>query len=401
MPGIKFRLLLLLAFLPATLVPVAGAAAATDVEVVTSIPVETAISRAGTRDAAVVWQEMIGGARRSLDLAEFYLSSEAGQALEPVIDAVLAAGRRGVRVRILCDAGMAKTYPETLARFQGKPNIEPRFFDWRELTGGVLHAKYFVVDCREAYVGSQNFDWRALSHIHETGLRIRDTRLARELARIFQADWRHSGGDGAAYLPSAGAAPICFAPDALLVASPAEFNPPGVGSALEALLALLDKAQQRITVQLLSYSVEAPQKGGQGRFLIIDQALRRAAARGVNVRLLVSDWNLRRSQIEGLRELARVANIEVRFAVIPEAASGFIPYARVIHSKVLRVDDDVCWVGTSNWGHDYFFRSRNVEVVLRRPGVAKVLDALFLSLWAGPYAHKLEADKEYQAPGIN
>jgi hypothetical protein len=31
-------------------------------------------------------------------------------------------------------------------------------------TQGVLHAKYFVVDGREAYLGSQNFDWRALAH---------------------------------------------------------------------------------------------------------------------------------------------------------------------------------------------------------------------------------------------
>jgi hypothetical protein len=67
----------------------------------------------------------------------------------------------------------------------------------------------------------------------------------------------------------------------------------------------------------------------------------------------------------------------------------------------MRVDDDVCWLGTSNWGHDYFFRSRNVEIVLRRPDIARVLDRLFLSLWDGQYAHKLDPDKEYQAPRIN
>ncbi len=392
--GVCALLLLLAAAIP---VP----AGTVDFEVVTSIPVETAISRAGTRDAAAVWLEMITAARRSLDIAEFYLSTEPGSALEPVIAGILAAGRRGVRVRILSDAGMAGTYPETLARLEGKPGIETRRFDWRKLNGGILHAKYFVVDGRQACVGSQNFDWRALSHIHETGLRIRDSRFARALTGIFEADWRHSGGDAAAYGGLASAPPFRFAAEARLVASPAEFNPPGVGNALEELIGLLDNARRRISVQLLSYSVTAPGGGDGGRFILIDQALRRAAGRGVSVRLLVSDWNLRPPALAGLRDLARVPNIEVRFAVIPPAARGFIPYARVIHSKVMRVDDDICWVGTSNWGHDYFFLSRNVEVVLRRCDIARVLDRLFLSLWDGPYVHKLDPDKEYQAPRIN
>ena len=379
--------------------PLPGNGRSHEFEVVTSIPVETTIAHAGTRAAAAVWTEMIHGARRALEIAEFYLSSEKGEALEPVVEAVLAAGRRGVRVRILCEKAMAATYPETLARFRGKPGIQMRLFDWRMLTGGVLHAKYFIVDGREAYSGSQNFDWRSLTHIHETGLRIRAPYFAQALLSIFEADWQYSGGDLAAYRKLAAAPPLSFAADALLVASPAQNNPPGVGSALHTLVGLLDNSRRRVTVQLLSYSVEG--ENADEPFLLIDQALRRAAGRGVSVQLLVSDWNLRRSQIEALRGLARVANIEVRFAVIPPARRGFIPYARVIHSKVMRVDDDICWVGTSNWGHDYFFRSRNIEVVLRRPASARVLDEIFLSLWNGPYVQRLDPDKEYQAPRIS
>jgi phosphatidylserine/phosphatidylglycerophosphate/cardiolipin synthase-like enzyme len=386
-----------LLFLACALALAAGGPA--DFEVVSTIPLETAIDGAGTRAASAVWPEMINGARRTLDIAEFYLAGEKREALEPVIEAVLAAGRRGVQVRILSDAGMARTYPETLALFRGKPGIELRLFDWKKIHGGILHAKYFVVDGRESFVGSQNFDWRALSHIHETGLRIRSPLFALALGRIFAADWDFSGGDGTAYQKMAGQPPLRFSPDALLVASPAACNPPGVGDALGALVGILERARRRVTVQLLSYSVGgAP---GQGRFVRIDQALRRAAGRGVNVSLLVSDWSLRPPALAGLRELARVANIEVRFAVIPPAKRGFIPYARVIHSKVMRVDDDLCWVGTSNWGYDYFYASRNVEVILRRPDVARLLDALFLSLWNGPYVRRLDPDGEYQAPKIN
>jgi phosphatidylserine/phosphatidylglycerophosphate/cardiolipin synthase-like enzyme len=152
-------------------------------------------------------------------------------------------------------------------------------------------------------------------------------------------------------------------------------------------------------VQLLSYSLEI--EGSREKFTSIDQALRRAARRGVRVQMLVSNWNLRVPQVKSLQELARVPNIEIQFAAIPPNRGGFIPYARVIHSKVMRVDDAVSWVGTSNWGHEYFFRSRNIEVVLRLPAVARVLDEIFLSLWNGPYAQRLDPEKEYTPPKIN
>jgi len=375
-----------------------GFAPGADFEVLSSVPEETTISSAGTRAAALVWPEMIKGARFSVAIAEFYLSGEKGEALEPMIGAILAAGRRGVSVRILCEKNMTDTYPGTLARFQGQPGIIVRWFDWKPLTGGVLHAKYFIVDKREAYIGSQNFDWRSLTHIHETGLRIRSPLFVEALERIFTADWQYNGGDKTAYQKLASGPPLCFPADAYLVASPSPFNPPGVHGALETLLRLLDKAQNRVTVQLLSYSLEGRKEGGQ--FVLIDQALRRAAGRGVHIRILVSDWNLRRPQLDGLRELARMPDIEIRFAVIPQAQQGFIPFARVIHSKVMRIDEDVCWVGTSNWGYDYFFKSRNVEVVLKRPTVARVLDELFLSLWNGPYVQRLDPEKEYTPPKI-
>jgi phosphatidylserine/phosphatidylglycerophosphate/cardiolipin synthase-like enzyme len=371
---------------------------ARDFEVVSSVPVETAISRAGSRDAAAVWLEMVSGARRTLDIAEYYLASEKGEALEPVVEAVLAAGRRGVQVRLLCEKSMAATYPETLARFQNRPNVRTRLFDWKASTGGILHAKYFVVDGREAFVGSQNFDWRSLRHIQETGLRIRSPLFTQALGRIFEADWEYSGGEPAAYGKLARQPPLHFTADACLVASPAAFNPPGVAGALDTLVGLIDGARKRLTVQLLSFSLEAR---GAEKFLRLGEALRRAAGRGVRVLLLVSDWNLRPPQVNGLKGLARVPNVEVRFATIPPARRGFIPYARVVHSKVMRVDDDLCWVGTSNWGYEYFFTSRNVEVVLRRPDVARVLDGIFFSLWNGPYVQRLDPEKEYVPPRIN
>jgi len=69
----------------------------------------------------------------------------------------------------------------TLERIKAIPNLEFRVLDYNKLTGnGIIHAKYLIVDRATAFVGSQNFDWRSFTHIHETGLRI--TEPAADLA---------------------------------------------------------------------------------------------------------------------------------------------------------------------------------------------------------------------------
>ncbi len=384
--------LLLLLFSPAP---------AAEFEVVTTIPSETLLDARGTRRAADVWVEMIAGAKERLDFAQFYLATKPGERLEPVIDAVIAAAGRGVKVRFLVGTpvndGMKVLTFAVVERLKKHSNIDVTMFNWKELTGGILHAKYFIVDGAVAYLGSQNFDWRALKHIHETGLLIKEKHFAQGLTAIFEADWRYNNGDKDAYKGLAQKKSLVFPPKAYLVSSPGSFNPPGVKSGIDVLLNLIDKAKKHITVQLLDYS-EA-RYGASKTYEDIGNALSRAAGRGVRVRMLVSDWNKRKPKVDSVKKLAKVPNIQVKFVTIPQSKkAGFIPYARVIHSKVMRIDDTLCWVGTSNWGYGYFYSSRNVEAVVHDPPTAKTLDRLFQQLWTSPYAYPVEADKEYAPP---
>ena len=70
------------------------------------------------------------------------------------------------------------------------PNLTLRVLPYGQLSGGIIHAKYLLVDGKQAFVGSQNFDWRALEHIHETGLRITDETVVSQVQAIFEQDWR-------------------------------------------------------------------------------------------------------------------------------------------------------------------------------------------------------------------
>jgi phosphatidylserine/phosphatidylglycerophosphate/cardiolipin synthase-like enzyme len=67
-----------------------------------------------------------------------------------------------------------------------------RVIDYHRIAGGVQHAKFMIVDDREAWLGSQNLDWRALSHIHELGARVRLEPVAKTFEDVFESDWAAS-----------------------------------------------------------------------------------------------------------------------------------------------------------------------------------------------------------------
>lgn len=373
-------------------------AAGPPVELVQSIPVETSLAQPDLRHAKDVWVEMIRGARKTIELGQFYVAGKAGSALDPVIDALAEAGKRGVRTRMLVSNVLFKEDPATLERLKQLPGFELRVYDITRLTHGIIHSKYWVLDGQAIFVGSQNFDWRALEHIHETGALVRSPQLARQLRAIFDADWDYAkAGKYSSRLIRDAKVDGAADGDVELVASPVQFNPRGIHAALPALVGLLGDAKKRIRVQLLDYSpverytVDEAKKLYRYEFWPeLDNALRAAAVRGVKVELMVSDWNVKEPAYAHLRSLARISGIEVRMVAIPEHSGGKIPYARVIHSKLLVVDDGILWVGTSNWAKDYFIDSRNVELILRRRELAAKGDAIFEKLWGSSYAKKIE-----------
>ncbi len=161
-----------------------------DLEIVESTPAGTSLDNSDIRYAHEVWLEMIGRAQRTLDIEQFYISNEPGKLLEDVLAAIYKAADRGVKVRIIVDARMYKTYPGSVDSLGRYRNIEARRIDFGAAGGGIQHAKYFIADGVEVFMGSQNFDWRALEHIHELGLRIHDGKIARAFSDVFELDWQ-------------------------------------------------------------------------------------------------------------------------------------------------------------------------------------------------------------------
>jgi phosphatidylserine/phosphatidylglycerophosphate/cardiolipin synthase-like enzyme len=373
-------------------------------ELVHTAPLETTLATPDLREPLQVWSEMFDSARHEIVLGQFYVASQPGAAFEQVIARLAAAGARGVKIRFLMEEkGKFASDMPTIERLKKIPNLEFRYLDYSKLTGnGIIHAKYMVVDASTAYVGSQNFDWRSFVHIHETGLRITDAMMVGQLQQIFEYDWQAqeliAQGQPVPLLNQS----VASADDrqaAFLVASPNAFNPPGVGDSETELPKLLAAAKSEVRIQLLDY---APLSYGPNRtrpyYAVIDNAIRAALARGVKVKLMVSNWNTEQPAIAYLKSLALLPGMEIRIVTLPQASTGFIPFARVIHSKTMSIDGQLAWIGTSNWSGGYLDNSRNLEIVLRNEKMAQRIADLHQQTWESTYAQAIDVMKDYPKP---
>ena len=394
----------------ALLISAGAAFAAPPVQLVETRPVESGLGNPALPAPQAVWLEMIGGAKRTLDIEQFYLSTWPGEPMDKVVDAIGAAAKRGVRVRLILDQRMHGTYPQPADSLRSVPGIEVRLVNLGPIAGGIQHAKFFIVDGEEVFLGSQNFDWRALEHIHELGVRVRDARVAQTIGEAFEWDWRAAGDQMAGRDstgaqarasarpagPRAHAVSIVQAPgdtvDVRPSYTPKAFIPDSTLWDRDAIVRLLDAARREVVVQLLTYSIG----GHSQRDSTLDAALRRAAGRGVSVRLVVSDWEPDNPRIADLQSLAGTPNVEARLSTVPEWSGGYIPFARVEHCKYMVVDSLWTWVGTSNWEPGYFHGTRNVAVSLRNRPIALEARKIFDASWRAPGNRVVKPGETYE-----
>ncbi|NOS84816.1 MAG: hypothetical protein HOP31_06725 [Ignavibacteria bacterium] len=374
-----------------------------NIELVESIPLETSLDNPDIRNTLEVWLEMINSAQTTLDIEQFYISNEKGEPLDTVLNAIVAAAKRGVIVRIIIDGEMYRTYPDDVTWMeQQSSNITKHVIDFKALAGGIQHAKFFIVDDREVFLGSQNFDWRALKHIHELGVRISgDNDLIRIYSDIFNEDWKYSEiNDGKTWnLPIY----TISGPDFMIhksiygdsihvkpTISPKEFYHINGEKDLDEILFMINYAATEITLQFLSYNPVTK----DGYWDEVDAALISASKRGVKVKLLVSDWNLGKAAVEHFKGLIQYPIFEIRYTEIPDYSGGFIPFARVEHCKFITADN-ITWIGTSNMSYDYFYESRNVGLVVESGKFTERVRDIFYRSWDSEYAHPVESTGEY------
>jgi len=121
----------------------------------------------------------IGAAQRSIDIEMFVLSDRL------VLDALVSAARRGIRLRAVLDPTQAQNIA-AMALLQSAGGAV-RFY----LQAGdeLLHAKLGIFDRQTVLFGSCNWSRSGFTRNHELDLLIRDTTLARVFLSRLEQDW--------------------------------------------------------------------------------------------------------------------------------------------------------------------------------------------------------------------
>ncbi|ODT56914.1 hypothetical protein ABS71_21095 [bacterium SCN 62-11] len=253
-----------------------------------------------------------------------------------------------------------------------------------------------LVDRQQVFLGSQNFDFTSLTHIRELGIHISQPELASCYQQAFEQDWARAEGDTSPskLSPVTARFPVKMGDLELFpVFSPNDLQWNAGNPEELALVELLRSARQRIDLQVMTYSPLVVAHPGDGplpkRYETLDIELRAAAARGVEVHLLVSDWGIKPPLLAPLEALSTVPHLEIKVSHIPPWSGGDIPFARVGHSKYLVVDGQRGWLGTSNWEYSYFMTSRDMGLAFEGKSLAARLQAFFERDWDGPYVRHL------------
>lgn len=411
-------------------------------EIVESIP--TGLRFSGYRNSTSTfnaWADLLKNAEKTVDLAVFYwnLRDKTGYPTSwqgnTTFNNIADAGKRGIKIRIAQNSPDKYFGQADSAYLQEHDLAEVRSINFTALFGsGVLHTKMWIVDQKHVYLGSANMDWKSLTEVKEIGVLIRNCScIASDIGKIFSVYWRM--GEEGAQIPTRWPINLRtnfnakhpleisytlnnftlantsrnFGSDTInsrtfISSSPMEFNPKGREHDLNTIVGLMENASRFVRVSVMDYlPTTLYQPPGKNKFWpAIDNAIRSAAYRGIQVDLLISQWpHTNRAVVPYLKSMLEInkampkpgGRINIKQFIVPaDEKQRKIPFARVNHDKYM-VTDKAAYVGTSNWVGDYFLGTAGIGLVFETvdsPLIADQFNTIFTRDWNSEYAKTLE-----------
>jgi cardiolipin synthase len=141
----------------------------------------------GSESMHLMYLMAITAARKTIDLSSSYFVPD-----ELAIKALVAAAKRGVRVRIITPGKHIDSDLVRQASRERWGSMLAAGVRIAEYQPTMYHVKALVVDSLLVSVGSTNFDNRSFSINDEANLNVMDPDFARAQAAIFDADWRRA-----------------------------------------------------------------------------------------------------------------------------------------------------------------------------------------------------------------
>lgn len=305
------------------------------------------------QDYFAAWHERVEAAKRSVDLEMYIFQDDAvGQ---PFAELLAVKAQQGVKVRVLYDSVGSREASESLWYMLRENGVQvqeyhpvfplPRKLRRRD------HRKVLLVDSEHGFLGGFNLmadNWR------DAGVEMNDPRLVGHLQTLFDFSWEGRqqvlrrlsrkrrlrwGEDGIHLVPS--------------------FGVRRLNLIRQEYLAAIVHAERRID---LANAYFIPDRG-------LLRALRKAARRGVEVRILVTGP----SDVP----MARWASQHFYSRLLKEGARIFEFQPRMMHAKTAVIDRSWFTIGTANIDHLSFFHNLELNLVGRDQAAAEKLEAQF------------------------
>ena len=141
----------------------------------------------GSESMRLMYLMAITAARRSIELSSSYFVPD-----ELTVNALVAAARRGVKVRIVTPGTDIDTeIVRKASRALWGPMLEAGI-EISEFQPTMFHCKVMIVDALLVSVGSTNFDERSFRLNDEANLNILDAAFAQRQIEVFEADLQRS-----------------------------------------------------------------------------------------------------------------------------------------------------------------------------------------------------------------
>lgn len=315
------------------------------------------------------------GAEERILLAGYTLSSER------VVEELVAAQNRGVRVEVLVDGSpVGGTSPGSVAALDrlSENDVPVTVLGDDRARYQFHHAKYAVVDGR-ALVSTENWKPAGLGGNSSRGWAVitGQKAIVDELAVVFEKDTNWVGGTRwqeyddvrlADATPSNGSYPQQFETRAVHVERTRLLLAPD--NAEEELVDAIDGAEESIAIKQPTI--------GDTNFPLLRATLR-AAERGVEVRILLSGaWYTAEENRRLQNTLEQHAerdelHLDVRIADSSEFEK--------IHAKGLIIDDEQVYLGSLNWNNNSLRENREVVVMLGGEEAASYYGQVFDRDW--------------------
>ena len=157
-----------------------------DLDAAGGIPAQmfTSSPAGGSDSMRLMYLMAIAAAERTLDLNAAYFVPD-----QLIIDALVEAQQRGVRIRILVPGEHIDSDLVALSSKRSWGDLLRAGVTIAEYTPTMIHTKMLIIDGEMVSVGSTNFDIRSFELNDEASLNLYDHAFAARMTAVFEADF--------------------------------------------------------------------------------------------------------------------------------------------------------------------------------------------------------------------